>query len=59
MAMEKTINIQEELKSAKRTQIHIEDEIRQHIEFVRIKGYERMAEIRMLKDAECTHDSKS
>ena len=57
MAMDKTINIQAKLRSARRAQIHIEDEIRQHVEFVRIKGYERMAEIRMLKDAECTNEA--
>ena len=61
IAMDKTIDVRKTLSNARLESVHIEDDIRQHVEFIRIKGYERMAEIKMLKTPEssCNHSNVS
>jgi len=48
-AIDQSAEIQEALDKAKLSQRSLEEEVTQHVEFVKIRGYERMAEVRMLK----------
>ena len=57
MAIRKSADIKEQLKEARSDQMDIEDEVNNHLEFVKICGYEKMAEIKMQRAATLKYSS--